>query len=121
MGKIADSTAFKVEGTVLVKYIEHIEEEEVTEAVIPDGVTEIEKYAFYHCVNLTSVTIPDSVTTIHIDAFCHCLSLESITIPNSDESAYVLCHNGNKIPLPVGLVEVSESILSDAAILKIKK
>ena len=50
--------------------------------MIPDSVTSIESYAFYHC-SLTSITIPDSVTTIEYCAFNQCSSLTSITIPDS--------------------------------------
>ncbi len=40
----------------------------VTNVIIPDGVTEISKYAFSFS-SLTSITIPDSVTKIKEDAF----------------------------------------------------
>lgn len=40
------------------------------DVVIPDGVTCIDRRAFYHCEKLKSVTIPDSVTHIRTDAFC---------------------------------------------------
>ena len=47
----------------------------VTDLVIPDGVTNIEKYAFYCCTCLTSVIIPDSVTSIGSSAFSGCNKL----------------------------------------------
>ncbi len=55
----------------------------VTDLVIPDGVTSINKYAFEDCTGLTSITIPNSVTNIGDDAFYYCSSLTSVTIPNS--------------------------------------
>ena len=55
----------------------------VTELVIPEGVKEIKKYAFYGCTGLTSVTIPNSVTSIGSSAFYNCKGLTSIVIPNS--------------------------------------
>ncbi len=49
---------------------------------IPDEVTSIGDFAFYHCTNLTSITIPDSVTSIGRSAFYECTSLESVTFVN---------------------------------------
>ena len=48
---------------------------EITELVIPNGVTSIGVYAFSYCSSLTSVTIPDSVTSIGIAPFYECSSL----------------------------------------------
>ena len=56
---------------------------EVTDLIIPEGVTAIKNYAFYGCSGLTSVTIPNSVTSIGEDAFSGCSDLTSSAIPNS--------------------------------------
>ena len=48
---------------------------------IPDGVTRIDRSAFFCCFNLSSITIPNNVTSIGDDAFTYCNSLESISIP----------------------------------------
>ena len=50
----------------------------VTDLVIPEGVTGIGNWAFYHCNCLVSVTIPNSVTSIGGMAFDGCGSLDSI-------------------------------------------
>ena len=57
--------------------------EEITDLVIPDGVTSIGNFAFEFCSGLTSVTIPNSVTFIGGGAFSGCSGLTSVTIPNS--------------------------------------
>ena len=57
----------------------YIENKEVTELVIPDGVTSIGYYAFYRCKSLKSITIPDSVTVIGEDAFDGCRCLTDVT------------------------------------------
>ena len=61
----------------------YLNNELVTDLVIPSDITEIKNYAFFNCSSLTSVTIPDSVTTIGDGAFYDCSSLTSVTIPNS--------------------------------------
>ena len=50
----------------------YLDDELVTELVIPEGVTNISAFAFYGCTSLTSVTIPDSVTSIGSWAFSGC-------------------------------------------------
>lgn len=47
--------------------------EEVTDLVIPEGVTSIGDYAFDYCTALTSVTIPEGITTIGTYAFFNCI------------------------------------------------
>ena len=47
--------------------------EEITDLVIPDGVTSIGDKAFSECSSLTSVTIPNSVTSIGSYAFEGCI------------------------------------------------
>ena len=71
---------FEIENGVLKKYVE---ENGVTDVVIPDGVTEIGEMAFQSCKSLTDITIPDSVIQIGRYAFRGCTSLTSITIPDS--------------------------------------
>ena len=70
---------------------------DVTDVVIPDGVTSIGDRAFAYCKSLESVTIPDSVTSIGYDAFRYCESLEAITIPDSvtsiEDDTFRYCEN----------------------------
>ena len=61
----------------------YLNNEELRDLVIPNGVTSIRYYAFANCSSLTSVVIPNSVTSIHDGAFKNCSSLASINIPNS--------------------------------------
>ena len=46
-------------------------------------ITQIGKYAFYGCTNLTSITISNRITSIEQHAFYGCTSLASMVIPNS--------------------------------------
>lgn len=56
--------------------------EEVKDMVIPDGVTEINKYSFAYCSGLTSVTISKGVTSIGSNAFSGCEDLVRIVSRN---------------------------------------
>ena len=62
------------------------ENTEITNLVIPDGVTAINDYTFYFCKNIASVKIPKSVAFIGKDAFQGCSSLQKIII--SDIAAW---------------------------------
>ena len=65
-------------GRLLNAWNLYLNNELVTELVIPDTVMEIKPYAFYSCDSLTSVVIGDSVTSIGSFAFYYCSSLTSI-------------------------------------------
>ena len=65
---------------IYAKHLYSDENTEITNLVIPDGVTSIGYKAFYNCTGLTSVTIPSSVTSIGSSAFYGCSGLTSVTI-----------------------------------------
>ena len=75
--------------------------EEMTDLVIPDGVTSICRYAFDNCTGLTSVIIPEGVTRISSEAFRSCGNLTSVTIPPSmttiGSMAFMWCENLNAV------------------------
>ena len=58
----------------------YLNNELVTDLVIPDGVTKIKKYAFSGYSKLTSVTIPNSVTSIEENVFYNCSKLTTVHI-----------------------------------------
>ena len=82
----------------------YLNNELVTDLVIPSDVTEIKNCAFYNCSSLRSVTNPDSVTTIGGDAFSGCSSLTSVTIPDSvttiGYSAFAYCYSLTSVTIP---------------------
>ena len=49
--------------------------------VIPSGVTEIGRTAFFECANLTSVKLNANLERIDSGAFHSCIALEEITVP----------------------------------------
>ena len=68
-----------------------------TATVIPNGITGIDRDAFYGRSGLTSITFPNSVTWIGEYAFEDCIGLTTITLPNSINSigqyAFLNCDN----------------------------
>ena len=48
---------------------------------IPDGVTRIQSYAFFHCAWVTQVRIPPSVTSVGDNAFLECGGLHTLIVP----------------------------------------
>ena len=87
-------------GSNPLRYAHHLytdENTEITDLVIPEGVTSIGSDAFSGCSGLSSVTIPDGVTTIGNSAFSDCSGLGSVTIPASVTSigdyAFYRCEN----------------------------
>ena len=54
---------------------------QITDIVLPEGITTIEDLAFAGCYSLKNIKIPSSVRNIGMAAFEDCTSLESIEIP----------------------------------------
>ena len=89
---------------------------EITNLVIPNGVTEIKQYAFYNCTSLTSVTIGSGVTSIGSYAFSGCTGLTSVTIPNSVTSignyAFSGCTGLTSVTIPNSVTSISNYAFS---------
>ena len=90
-----------------------LNDEEIINLVIPDGVTTIGKNAFHFCEFITSVTIPNSVTTIGSSAFYDCFEIKEITIPNSvtsiGYSAFANCYNMKKLTVPSSVTSLGKN------------
>ena len=75
----------------------YLNNELVTELVLPNTVTEIKAHAFEYWDNLISIVLPNSVTSIGEHAFNECNALKNITIPDSviyiNRSAFNGCAN----------------------------
>lgn len=76
-----------------------VDRDDITEAVIPDGVTSIGNEAFEYCSSLKNINIPNSVTSIGNLAFCGCRGLRSIIIPNSVTSIGKRAFSGCTCPI----------------------
>ena len=76
----------------------YLNNELVTDLVIPDSVTNIGDYAFSDCDSLTSVTIGNGVTSIGDESFSYCRLLTSITIPaNVTSIGYRAFYNSSSL------------------------
>ena len=88
----------------------YVNDEEVTELVIPDSVTSIGEHVFENCACLTSVTIPNSVTSIGSSAFYNCSGLTSVSIPNSVTSigyyAFSGCSGLTSVTIPNSVTSI---------------
>ncbi len=80
------------------------ENTEITEVVIPEGVTRIEARAFRDAEYITSVTLPNSLTYIDQESFRGMRHLTSINIPSSvtviGKSAFTDCDVLQKVIVP---------------------
>ena len=94
----------------------YLNNELVTDLVIPSDITEIKPYVFGGCSSLTSVTIPDSVTTIGGSAFSSCSSLTSITIGDGvttiGDSAFACCSSLTSVTIPDGVTAIGDGAFS---------
>ena len=83
---------------------------EVTDIVIPEGVTCINNLIFKNFAHLTSVTIPNGVTSIGKDAFYGCSGLTSVTFPRSlvsiGEGAFQKCSSLASVTIPDGVTNI---------------
>lgn len=73
-------------------------------------VTDLGRWLFYCCEDLTSVTIPNTITHISSNAFCHCTNLLNVNIPNTvtsiGESAFQDCTSFTSVTIPVSVTDI---------------
>lgn len=62
---------------------ETLDEGGPTSVTLPDSITHIGPYAFYHCTNLTSITLPDAISALPAGVFGDCSRLTSVHLPDS--------------------------------------
>ena len=88
-----------------------------TSVTIPESVTSIGHSAFRGCKDLTSFTIPDGVTSIGARAFEDCTGLTSITIPGSvtsiGEYAFTGCTGLTSVIIPEGVTSIGYRAFED--------
>ena len=94
----------------------YLNDEEIKELTIPDGVTEIRDYAFSGFVGLTSVFIPNTVTSLGDCAFNDCTGLASVSIPDRVTSlgdfVFLGCTGLVSVNIPNGVTEIGQGAFS---------
>ncbi len=101
------------------KHIYSDENTEITEAVIPEGVTAIGDYAFNKCEGITAVSLPSSLTTIGENAFAY-TGLVSVDFPESlteiKKQAFNRCSDLKSVTIPEGVVSIGYYAFSHCGI-----
>ena len=88
----------------------------LTDAVIPQGVTQIADYAFYNMSSLKSVTIPNTVEEIGYAAFYGCSGLTEMKLPEGlkiiDSGAFSGCNGLTEIVVPDSVTSIGGAAFS---------
>ncbi|BDC97143.1 leucine-rich repeat protein [Treponema saccharophilum] len=96
--------------------------ESLERVVLGDGMKEIDRYAFEYCESLKSVVIPPSLKKIDGFAFAGCHSLEGLTIPNGVEiiesSAFASCRSLESLTIPSSVQNIGYGAFSGCTGLK---
>ena len=92
-----------------------LNDEEIHDLVIPDGVKTITGHAFYYFKGLTSVKIPSSVTSIGTECFAYCSGIKTVEIGDSTsqeaatvlgQRAFYMCNIVESVVLGNNIVEI---------------
>jgi len=91
---------------------------EIESVTMPDGLKEIDGYAFALCKNLNIVNIPEGVTDIGENAFFATFALTEIELPKSLETLGINAFNASaltEIVIPENVKNVGEYAFADCS------
>ena len=88
--------------------------DKVYELVIPEGVEELEDYAFAGLETLNRISLPATLTKIGAHAFEDCIGLKEVVIQAKEmteigEAAFKGCSELESIVIPEGITEIGDS------------
>lgn len=93
----------------------YVNNELVTDLVIPEGISKVNDYAFTH-YKLKSITFPSGIESIGTCSFATCMSLEDLVLPNSlitiENTAFGGCINLKTVKIPSSVKEIKEHVFS---------
>ena len=82
----------------------------IEEVILPDGLEEIDNYAFHFCSNLKKINFPSSLKRIGKYAFYNCSRLEEIVLPEGLEEicdeAFASCILLEKVIIPKSVISI---------------
>lgn len=82
--------------------------------IIPNSVTSIGSFAFYHCTGLYNIVIPKSVVAIMNGAFMGCTGLTNVQIPSGvvsiEDNAFRECTSLPSVSIPEGVEKLGTSV-----------
>ena len=89
----------------------------ITSVVIPEGVVDINSWAFAFCVDLRTIQMPESLMAIGTQVFYNCRALEAVDIPDGVEyigyGAFAFCESLASVKFPSSLQELEDSVFYD--------
>jgi hypothetical protein len=101
------------------KHIYSAKDQEITDLVIPEGVTSIGANAFYRVEGIKSVTFPDDLTDIGANAFAYS-GLETVTIPKGvteiSEGVFQHCGKLENVTIPEGVTRIGNGAFNHSAL-----
>ncbi len=115
--KVQNGIVLSMDGRIAFGLAEE-NKEEITEIVIPEGVTHIAGAAFSvkNCRNIRQVRLPDTLKSIGVNAFTGC-RMEEILLPAGvcviGEQAFLFCSELKKAVLNEGLHRIERSVFSE--------
>ena len=99
----------------------YIGEEEVTDVVIPESISDLRDYAFFNCQSLKSVILSEGIKSIGNNTFQDCGELVTVKLPSKltsiGESAFSGCSKLSSMTIPSGIDIVQENTFKDCAAL----
>lgn len=91
----------------------------ITDLTVPDGITEINEYAFISCTGLKRLTVSENVTGIGCCAFNLCKNLEKVTfsgnITNIGMYAFENCNSLTNITIPENMTSIAGRTFKDCS------
>ena len=97
----------------------YLNDEIVSDLVVPSDVKEIKSYAFYNCKSLTSIVIPNDVISIGYSSFYNCINLTSVSIGEGMErvkgGAFSGCVKLSTIAIPNSVVYIGTNAFNNCS------